>query len=99
VRTFAIPTGRRYDRTPVVTPVTLIVRFSGNECQHRCLVVDSSEIGLRLQLDAPLTPNQIVLVVAGDDSKYAVRGRVVWVHKLNSGQNWEAGLVTDGITG
>jgi hypothetical protein len=91
VRTYAIPTGRWYERKPANTPVTLIVGSNGSESRHCSTVVDTSDGGLRLKVDAPLTPGQIVLVMFGDRSKSAVRARVAWAHNQSGGQ-WEAGL-------
>jgi PilZ domain len=91
VRTYAIPTGRWYERKPAHTPVTLIVASNGSESRHCSTVVDTSDGGLRLKVDAPLTPGQIVLLMSGDRSKSAVRGRVVWAREQYGGQ-WEAGL-------
>jgi hypothetical protein len=92
VRTYTVPTGRRYERRPANTPVTLVVRSNGNESEHQSCVVETSERGLRLRLHTPLTPGQIVLVMSGEESKYSVRGRVVWAHKPVAGQEGEAGL-------
>jgi hypothetical protein len=92
MRTYAIATGRRYERKPANNPATIIVGCNGNKSEHQAYLVEISQRGLRLRVDASLTPGQIVLVMSGDRPKSAVRGRVAWAREPKSGRQWEAGL-------
>jgi hypothetical protein len=51
MRTYAIPTGRRYERKSANTPATIIVGCNGNESEHQSYLVEISQRGLRLGAD------------------------------------------------
>jgi hypothetical protein len=92
VRAYVVPTGRRYERRSTSIPVTLITRSNDNESGCHCNIVETSERGLRLRVSTPLSAGQNVLLLAGEASKYAVQGRVVWTQKSGWGEEWVAGV-------
>jgi hypothetical protein len=92
VTTCVVSPGRRHERTPVNVPVFLIVGPTECQLEHPCRVIEGAKVGLRLKTTVPLTPGQTVLILSGEEARYAVRGRVVWFRKIDPDPEGEAGL-------
>jgi hypothetical protein len=85
VRPYAIPTGRRFKRTPINMPVKVIVGSQGGEFEEHSQAVDASEGGLRVRLNTPLQPGQTVFVVPEENPSCVLRTRVAWSRKPEAG--------------
>ena len=85
------PEGRRSKRTITKKRASSIVSRSGRVEWLPCLVVDSSQGGLRLHGSFRLKRRQVVEVLS-DDGLLAAQCRVIWVGKPGSKQDSEAGL-------
>ena len=83
--------GRRSNRTAIRKRASLIVSLKGRAQRLPCLVVDSSQRGLRLRGGVRLEMGQIVEVL-WDDGFLTAQCRVIWVGKPGSKQEGEVGL-------
>ena len=83
--------GRRSNRTAIRKRASLIVSLKGRAERRPCIVVDSSQGGLRLRGSFRLKMGQVVEVLS-DDGFQAAQYRVKWVGKPGSKQEAEAGL-------
>ena len=83
--------GRRSKRTIPRKRAGLVVSRRGRAERLPCLVVDSSQGGLRLHGSFRLKRGQVVEVLS-DDGLLAAQRRVIWVGKAGSKQDSEAGL-------
>jgi hypothetical protein len=85
---------RRCKRIPRCTSVPLLVEVEGQEIKHSANMVDFSELGIRIEASATLTPGQTVQVILGTepDHVYTVPGRVVWAGEPGSKLEGQAGL-------
>ena len=59
---------------------------------YRCQLIDVSPEGVRLKVDAKLSPGDIVDVISGEGRLHTTPCRIVWVGKPGTEQDGEAGL-------
>ena len=85
--------GRRLNRTAIRKRASLIVSLKGRAERLPCIVVDSSQGGLRLRGSFRLKMGQVVEVLS-DDGFLTAQFRVIWVGKPGSKQEGQAGLET-----
>lgn len=83
--------GRRGNRTAIRKRASLIVSLKGRSERLPCIVVDSSQGGLRLRGSFRLKMGQVVEVLS-DDGFLTAQCRVIWTGKPGSRQEGEAGL-------
>jgi hypothetical protein len=83
---------RSFKRTPTRMPVTLLVETQCSRLDLDAAIVDSSRDGIRVRVDAALSPGATVWVIPNTSSGYNERCRVVWIGKAGSENEGEAGL-------
>jgi hypothetical protein len=92
---FTNPEGRCSKRVPSRRRTSLIIRnLDFSQRRMSCLILDSSKEGFRLGAICNLRRGQMVELVLGDASHSSAWCRVVWIGKLGSKQEGEAGLET-----
>jgi hypothetical protein len=86
----AYPVQRRSPRERVQIAVTLVIE--GEVEEHPATTVDLSAQGVRLQSDASIFPGQPVGLLLGTDPGYVLQARVVWIGKVGSVVEGQAGI-------
>ncbi len=86
------PIARRSERISVSIPIKLVVDSQGRKVEQQARTIDFSQLGVRVQSKALLTPGQTVEIIPNEEPRYVVPGRVVWVGKAGSQQYSHAGL-------
>ena len=85
---------RRSNRTVMRKRASLIITLKGRAERLPCLVVDSSQGGLKLLGSFRLKRGQVVEVIWDADPSNSVRYRVIWTGNPGSKREGEAGLET-----
>jgi hypothetical protein len=89
------PEHRRSKRVITRNRASVIVNLTGQAERRPCLIVDRSPDGFRMRgVSSKLKRGQVVEVILDEDPSNSVRCRVIWVGKLGSKQEGEAGLQT-----
>lgn len=87
-----IPERRRLKRTALKKPASLVVKRGRHAERIPCLILDSSQGGLKIGGTFRLKRGQTVEVILDEHSSNVVMCRVRWVGKPGSKQAGEAGL-------
>ncbi len=85
---------RRSKRVVSKRRASLVVNLDRKPKRHPCLVLDSSREGFRLRGSFDLRRGQVVELILDEEAPSAERCSVVWVGKVGSKQEGEAGLET-----
>ena len=85
---------RRSKRVVSKRRASLVVNLDRKPKRHPCLVLDSSREGFRLRGSFDLRRGQVVELILDEETPSAERCSVVWVGKVGSKQEGEAGLET-----
>ena len=88
------PEPRRSKRIVTRKRASLIVSLKGRAERLPCLVVESSQGGLRLRGGFRLKRGQVVEVVFDEDPTNSIRYKVIWTGNSGSKQEGQAGLQT-----
>lgn len=72
-------TSHRPERTPVSIPVSVLIDPDARRIRQRGYMLDISDRGLRLKINAPLAPGEILEVTPREGISYTERSRVMWV--------------------
>ncbi len=86
------PIARRSERISVGIPLKLLVESQGRKVEQDARTVDFSQLGVRVQSRAVLTPGQTVEIIPNEEPRYLLPSRVVWVGKAGSQRYTQAGL-------
>ena len=91
---FSVPQGRRSKRVVSKKRASLVINLDRKPKRLPCLVLDSSKEGFRLRGSFHLRRGQVVELILDEETPSAERCSVVWVGKVGSKQEGEAGLET-----
>lgn len=83
---------RRLKREELHHRASLVVNLGGRQQRFPCLALDSSEKGFRVGWTFKLRRRQVVEVILDEDPFNAVQCSVIWVGRLGSKLEGEAGL-------
>src|SRR5262249_54265525 len=79
-------------RQPTKKQASLITNLRGHLQRHPCLIVDISEGGYRVRGSFRIKRGQFVKVIPADDRLSVAKCSVVWVGRMGTAQQGEAGL-------
>jgi hypothetical protein len=83
---------RRAKRVPVGLPVTLRYVERGQKVQHRCVTVDLSPFGVRVQGPDNLLVGQNLRILPDEPVGDSIPARIVWVVSAQPNQSAQAGI-------
>jgi hypothetical protein len=84
---------RRSQRVTAKLRATLSARGRFLWARHKALIVNYSILGLRVQAEADLNSGQVVRIASETNPAQPAVCQVVWVGRVGSPQEGEAGLV------
>ena len=87
-----IADARRAKRIPVGMPVTLHYMAQNKEIRHRCVTVDLSSFGVRVQNPGNLAKGQYLRILSDEPSRSPIAGRTIWVLATQPNQSAQAGI-------
>lgn len=86
------PLPRQAERIPAKLPIQLILESLFSKRVHRAQTVDISRSGARVRASVPMSPGQSVRLVPNEGVRRSIEGRIVWVNKIVSAPEGEAGI-------